>query len=134
MNPGRMTTRTGLIEMLYPLVPSRACQKAIEAGRIRVIGGFRDIPPFSLPGWICCVRSVHGRTWLLALCVDEISHKYLCHLPDEIPWSMWVGKANGDDWNAYNGDDPHVSACNSGCTCDRDLAMDDNGRGEGDTE
>lgn len=117
MNPGRIITRSGLVEKLHGLCPSRACQKAMQAGRIAVIGGFSNIPPFGLPGWICCVRSVHGRTWLLALCVDEIEHRYLCRRPDKIPWDLWVGRANGDTWNAYDGDEPHISACNSGCDC-----------------
>jgi hypothetical protein len=101
--------------MIRPLVPSRGCLRAIETGPVIVMGGFRETPPYKLPGWICSVRSKHGRTWLLALLVDEINHKYLCRLLDEIPWGHWIGRANGTEWTVYDGDDPHVGACNHLC-------------------
>ena len=79
----------------------------MQEGRTVVFGGFRTIPPFGLPGWICQVRSRHGRIWLLALMVDEISHSYKCNRIEEIPWEHWVGNPDHKgEWNGYCGDDP----------------------------
>jgi hypothetical protein len=106
MNPGRLLSRTALLDEAIRLSPTRGCRRAIEEGRAEVLGGFAAIPPYGLPGWILRVRSRHGRTWLLAVLVDEVKHVYTARLVDEVPWSEWVGRKGRKRWNAYDGDVP----------------------------
>ncbi len=116
MNPGRIITRTDLVMAVRALSPSKACMHAIDEGRVCVLGGFSVIPPFDLSGWICSVRSRHGRTWHLALLVDEVKHKYILQQIEEIPWRFWKGRVQHDEpWSPYNGDDPDLGGNNFGC-------------------
>lgn len=108
-NPGRIISRTHLIELAARMAPSRACISAIQEGRISVLGGFKTIPPFGLPGWICRVLSRHGRTWLIAVMVDEVHHTYVVKRIDAVPWTEWAGRTDRSTWNAYDGDDPKRS-------------------------
>lgn len=108
--PGRITTRTSLIEAIYRLCPSRACQRAIRAGNVEVLGGFDTIPPFGLPGWVCSVRSRHGRTWLLSLLADDVRHTYECKLLDKVPWDQWSGRKDAEKGSPYHGDKPKEAA------------------------
>lgn len=105
MNPGKLTSRAALVEMFYRLCPSRACQRAIKDGNVCVLGGFSTIQPFGLPGWVCCIRSRHGRTWLLGLLADEIGHKFLCRVLDEVDRTKYLGKRG--ERGIYDGDQAH---------------------------
>lgn len=104
MLPGRINTRTALVEEIYGRLTSASCKQSLREGRVRVFGGFSSIPPSGLPGWICQIRSRHGRTWLLALLVDENSHSYKLARLGSIPWKNWVGKKDGK--GVYDGDNP----------------------------
>jgi len=106
MNPGRILSRTALLEEAIRLSPTRGCRRAIQDDRADVLGGFRTIPPFGLPGWILRVRSRHGRTWLLAVMVDEVKHVYTASFVDEVPWLEWVGRTDRKGWSPYDGDHP----------------------------
>jgi hypothetical protein len=106
MNNTRFLSRTALLDEAIRLSPTRGCRRAIEDGRVTVLGGFRTIPPYGLPGWVFRVRSRHGRTWLLAILVDEVKHVYMGRLADEVPWIEWVGRKGRKGWNAYDGDVP----------------------------
>lgn len=110
MNNTRFLSRTLLVEEALRLSPTRGCRRAIEEGRAEVLGGFKVIPPFGQPGFILRVRSRHGRTWLLAILVDEVKHVYTARLADEVPWLEWVGRTDRKGWSPYDGDHPKEAA------------------------
>lgn len=107
-NPGRVTTRSALIDAVYQRAPSRACQRAIRDGhgRVEVLGGFSEIPPYREAGWLCRVTSRHGRVWLMAMLADEVNHRYRVVQVDEVPYQKWAGRTDRKAWNPYDGDQP----------------------------
>lgn len=109
-NPGRVSTKGGLVDTLYRQAPSRACQHAIREGRTLVLGGFASIPPYDSPGWLCCVRSRHGRAWLLAVIPNEEYHSLGVFQVDAVPWDQWIGRQDRKTWSPYDGDSPKDAA------------------------
>lgn len=111
-NPGRINSRTSLLDVAYDLRPSNALGRSIREGRVTVLGGFTAIAPHNLPGFICYVRSRFGRTWFQAILVDEIHHGYKSVLIEDIPWFEWAGRWIGgkEAWSVYNGDIPQIIA------------------------
>lgn len=102
----RVRTRTGLLDAAIGLCPSRACGRAIQGGKVRVLGGFSETLPGGPPGWVCEITSVHGRIWLLAIIVDEIRHALSARMLDRVPWKFWIGRLDRKGWNPYDGDAP----------------------------
>lgn len=106
-NPGKIHTRTGMIELVRTAAPSRSCERAITEGRVTVLGGFSSIQPRNLPGWVCQIRSRHGRIWHLAVYADDVHHTFSVREIDTVPWIYWVGDTHvTKQWNPYAGDTP----------------------------
>ena len=113
MIPWHITSRSQFVEQAHALCPTRAAQRAIRAGRITLLGGFYDIPPFGKPGFICHVHSRHGRTWFLAL-VRQTDRSFRGVYIEDIPWEHQVeSKVETDRWT-LNGGDPYSSPYNTG--------------------
>lgn len=85
-----------------------ACRKAFITGAVEVLGGFAQIPPSPLPGWILRITSRY-QTWLVAVAVDENTHEYLVWHPPYVPWRYWSGQV-GRKLNIYDGDQPNQAA------------------------
>lgn len=90
----RIHSRTGLIETARALVSESAICRALQEGSVENVGGFHHLPPSGLPGWILRVRSKHGRTWFLAVMMDDIKHRYVCKRLTKIPWLEWAGNGS----------------------------------------
>ena len=109
MTPWHIQSRSQFIEEAYNLCPSRAAQRAIREGRIILLGGFSDIPPFGRPGFICRVLSRHGRTWYLAL-IAELDRSFRGAFITDVPWKNRVGKTVRIERWTLNDGDPRASA------------------------
>lgn len=101
----RVRDRSELLLLAMDMAPSRACNRAMRAGHVEFLGGFTQLPPYSNAGWLCRVRSKHGRIWLLAILVDEIKHTLESRLLEEIPWKYWAGDGHAER-TLYGGDNP----------------------------
>ncbi len=110
MNPQRFQTRTDLLEYVREHAPLNGVRRAIDDGRVMVCGGFASCPPHTSPGFIVEVTSKHGRTWPVAVLVDQIHHRYSVVILDEVPWQEWEGKVNRGH-PVYDGDHPEESSC-----------------------
>jgi hypothetical protein len=110
MNPGRITTRTQLIEIAREIVPSRQIKRALQEGKVVVLGGFNPIPRTQRPGWVIVARSRHGRSWLVAVIPDDLRHEYRYGVFDKISAADWVGKVGQAGWSPYDGDCPIIMA------------------------
>lgn len=105
MNPQRLRTRTQLIEYMKAHAPRTAVKRAIDEGRVEVLGSFAALPPHTDPGFIVLVTSKHGRQWPVAVAVNQVKHTYRVLILDSIPWSLWDGKLERDH-PVYDGDTP----------------------------
>lgn len=107
MNPTRFQSRSDLCLYAAKHVPLRSCARAINEGRVELLGGFSSIPPLSDPGFLLKVTSRHGREWIIAISIDEIKHRYKVWIAGpEIPWWYWMGCVDGPRRPAYDGDHP----------------------------
>lgn len=109
MNPIRFQSRTDLINYVEQHPPRQAILRAINEGSVRVLGGFTSIPPGLESGWIIEVTSKHDRIWPVGVIVDDIKHRYIVRILDEVPWDMWAGKL-GRNHPVYDGDKPQEFA------------------------
>ena len=112
MIPWHIQSRSQFVEQAHALCPTRAAQRAIREGRVTLLGGFADIPPFGRPGFICRVTSRHGRTWLLAL-IEQRDRSFRGVFIESIPWTSWVGTTRTEKWT-LNGGDPASSPHTTG--------------------
>ena len=104
--PWHIQNRSQFTEEVYKLCPTRAAQRAIREGRITMLGGFSDIPPFGRPGFICCVTSRHGRTWYLAL-ISQLDRSFRGVFVENVPWKNRVGETTKvQRWTMNGGDAP----------------------------
>lgn len=104
MNPGPITDRLDLIEMVSARAPSSACRRACLNGKVEVLGGFRVIPPSTLPGWMVLVTTVHGKDYAVAVTADQAMHRYRVWIADKVPWGEWLGFIG--DYSVRSGDHP----------------------------
>jgi hypothetical protein len=105
MNPIRFRTRTELIEYVLEHAPLNAIRRAIDEGLVLVCGGFSKLPPHQSPGWVVEVTSKHGRTWPVAVKVNQFEHSYQVVVLDQTPWQHWDGKLDRGH-PVYDGDFP----------------------------
>lgn len=98
-------TRAELILYVGQRATSRACRRAMDEGRVELLGGFAPLPPRSQPGWMLRVLSKHGRTWFLAATVNA-DRPFECDVweADFIPWENWIGDPKRDVSTIYEGD------------------------------
>lgn len=100
-----LNTRTELINFICEYAPS-AIQRACHTGTVQVLGGFIRIPPYTQPGWIVAVTSIHGRTWFVAIGPHPAGlPMYVVWTVKQVPWQFWIG----DEWPnslIFNGDNP----------------------------
>lgn len=108
MIPWHIQSRSQFVEQAHALCPTRAAQRAIREGRITLLGGFYDIPPFGKPGFICHVTSRHGRTWILAL-VRQLDRSFRGVYIENIPWENQVEFPFQTERWTLNGGDPMSS-------------------------
>ena len=101
-NPQRIQTRTHLLDFIQRNAPSSAVRRAVNEGRVNVLGAFASLPPHVHPGFIVNVTSKHGRTWPVCVLVNDIRHRYEVYILDQIPWSLW----EGGNTTLYAGDNP----------------------------
>lgn len=90
MKPVR--TKSDLIRELRPFCPTRVCERAMDEGRVTVIGGFT--PPNDFSQWVIRIESRYGQIWYLSLCCDTNTNRYKIRLymEDEVPWKYWDGE------------------------------------------
>jgi len=96
-----------LLTLVRLYAPSRACERAIDEDRVEFLGGF--LPKGNDPHWIVRIKSVHGRTWIIKVSVDQETMTYGVHQIEEsdIKWSDWDGDKHTRS-PLYCGSLPHV--------------------------
>lgn len=104
MRPTPLNTRSDLIAALTDRGPSRACNRYIRAGKVRILGGFT--PAGELPRWIVEVTSPHGRSWFVALVADDEAQTFRVEYPQSVAWADWAGNPDSINGSVYDGDDP----------------------------
>lgn len=87
----RLRSRSDLLELIYDRAPSRGVCRAINAGRVTLLGGFSAIPPSGRPGWIVEWVSQNGARSLVAVVTDDVRHDFVVAVCDKVPWTKWVG-------------------------------------------
>jgi hypothetical protein len=93
--------------------PLRRCVlRALENGKVELLGGFKSIPPGSDPGFIVLVNSYPrngcpGGRWVVAVVCRQNTNVYARVIPN-IPWDQWDGKI--DRKTIYDGDNPSAYA------------------------
>lgn len=106
-------TEKDVIDWLIDNCPRPAIVRTLEQGKIEFLGGFENIPPSVLPGWILKVKSIYGGKWIVAVLANEITHRYEIRIIKSIPWRNWVGTdylANHKSFRIklYSGDNPEL--------------------------
>ncbi|KKM22335.1 hypothetical protein LCGC14_1626320 [marine sediment metagenome] len=106
MRPFPLRNRYDLIQALIPYAPTSACKRAMEEGRVSVLGGFQA--PEYLPYIVIEITGIRSRSnWLIALVIDEPKYEFSVIYPMHILWEQWVGKA--DRYNPIlDGDEPQL--------------------------
>lgn len=84
-------TRDHIIAWLERHCPRKAIVRAIDEGKIELLGGFSQIPPSNHHGWIVRVTSIHKRVWLVAIIPNKRQTDYEIRIPKEVPWKYWCG-------------------------------------------
>lgn len=107
MRPRPLNRRADLIRLLRDRVPSRACGRAIDEGRVFVLGGFKPLQGF--PYYAVKVDSHFGKRWYLTLECDDEHHRLIGRTIDSIDWSAWDGNPKGEP-SLRNGDNPKLCA------------------------
>ncbi len=103
----RFRTRTELIEYILEHAPMSVIKRAIDLGTTRVCGGFSVLPPHTAPGWVVEVTSHHGKTWSVAVKVNQFTHSYSVVVLDYTPWKFWDGDPDRGH-PVYDGDYPDI--------------------------
>lgn len=88
-----LRSREDLLALVAHNAPSDACARAIQEDRATVLGGFNPVEGF--PSYVVCVRSKHGREWIIAILVNEPDHKYHVRYLDSVPWEVYIGVKGG---------------------------------------
>lgn len=103
----RIRNRNDLFEILEKKPPWKMGQilTAFSTGKTELLGGFRQIPPSPLPGWIIIVTSKHGTVWNVVVTAHENPPRFTTWIVQRIPWEYWAGKINRDP-TVYDGDKP----------------------------
>ena len=102
-----LRTRTELIQFARDNCTSSACKRAFLTGTVTVFGGFDPLPPGTVPGWILCVRSIHGRAWYLAVLADDVRHCFRVREQEpNVPWEHWKGSLDDQEFTMKSGDIP----------------------------
>ena len=99
-------TRTDIIQYARAHINSRACEQAF-GHEVELLGGFDPVVPSKFPGWIMRVVSRFGRTWHIAVTIDDHAPpRYRVWFVDEVPWATWRGKIRTPPSPIYDGDHP----------------------------
>ncbi|KKN77887.1 hypothetical protein LCGC14_0356240 [marine sediment metagenome] len=97
--------KTDIVDWLEKNCPRRAIVRALREGQVELLGGFTDIPPAHLDGWIIRVTSVRNKTWNVVITAGrELQIRILY----SVPWHSYVGDemvlthiVTGDDPERY---------------------------------
>jgi len=81
--------RTALIELVAAKSEIPAVRRACLLGTVEVLGGFREIPPSTSPGWILRIKTQRGVSHLAV--VRPTERDYHVVSAHEVPWHLWVG-------------------------------------------
>lgn len=106
-----LRSKEDIIDWLMDNCPRPAIERALVDGRVEFLGGFKPIPPSTLPGWILKVTSLHDKQWNVAVLANDIKHCYEIRIIIFIPWKNWVGTYS---WNGefrpdlFSGDNPKL--------------------------
>jgi len=100
-------SKENIIDWLIDNCPRPAIERALIDGRVEFLGGFDQIPPSTLPGWIVRVVSIYSKQWNVAILANNIKHIYEIRIIKSIPWKNWMGELNGIMRNKlFSGDYP----------------------------
>jgi hypothetical protein len=97
-------TRGHIVSWLMRHCPRKAIVRAMNDGKVELLGGFNSIPPRSYHGWILRITSVYNRVWILAITPNKKGDDYAIRELKDVPWASWCGDANGG--GLYRGDKP----------------------------
>jgi hypothetical protein len=103
----RLRDRADLIEFVARKINIPACRRACLTGKVEVLGGFENIPPSLLSGWMLTITAKHGTVFHLAVLPDEHEHDYQIQVVNKILWQNWLGTPRaGAAYSLYQGDHP----------------------------
>jgi hypothetical protein len=100
-----MHSRDDLITALRGRCKSTACERALDTGKVFVLGGFAPSRGLTVPFWAVEVHSKHEKMWMFAVYQDKKPGTYKVTSIGNVNWLRWEGRYDGPD-NIYNGDDP----------------------------
>jgi len=104
--PEHFTSRTDMIEWLIANCPRPSIVRALKANKVEFLGGFKQIPPSNLPGWIFKVTLESGKIRYVCILCNDLEHKYEIRLVKYVPWENWNGSRHGIilEFSLNNGD------------------------------
>lgn len=97
-------SRSSLLEYVENHSPTRAIQRAMVYGTVRLLGGFSPLPPSSTGGWIVEITSHHGKKWFIG--VYPTKRGAVCKTLSQVPWKNYRGSTNHKKGSLEGGDDP----------------------------
>ena len=102
--------KTDLITWLEDHAPTRGSERALRSGgEVTLLGSFRPLPGSNSPGFIVTVLSRAGKTYYIAITLDNF-RKPRAYLIDYIDWKTYCG---GDsEHKLYRGDTHNVAVYN----------------------
>jgi len=99
-------SKENMVDWLINNCPRPAIVRALEQGRVEFLGGFKLIPPSTLPGWILQVNSIYGKCWNIAVLANDIKHIYEIRIMKSVPWKNWIGTNSHN--KLFCGDNPET--------------------------
>ena len=87
----RLRTRNDIMEWLEEHAPYPSIKRAVVEGTTELLGVFKNIQPSGTMGWIVEVNSKHNSTWHVAIQLDNLKHRFYCHVISEVFWENWMG-------------------------------------------
>lgn len=107
-----LQSKENIIDWLIDNCSRPAIARALDQGKIEFLGGFKPIPPSTLPGWILKVISIHNKQWNIVVLANDTKHCYEIRIIETVPWKNWVGTAfwNDDRFREklFSGDNPEL--------------------------
>lgn len=104
MKTKKLRTRDDVIDYIIDKCPDRAITRALKEGKVEFLGGFRQVPPATDPGWIVRGTLLSGRRVHAVVIAYNSTARYGIRRVRRVPWEMWWGDASGLAF--YRGDFP----------------------------
>ena len=99
-------TKDHMVSWLERHCPRKSIVRAINNGKVELLGGFEHIPPSGRPGWITRITSEYGRKWEVAIVYNKGQIDYGILVLNRVPWKHYCGFEMTN--RVYRGDNPDL--------------------------